>query len=279
MADYDERYSDAYVIDAVSGQRTLVGKKNHGAMTWSPSGKYLLTFDGKDWWSVAVPGGKKTNLTGPLPVKFFNEDADTPSTPAAYGSAGWTKDGKSVLLYDRYDIWRVAPDGSGAKNITAGYGRAHDLRLRYVRTEVENPRERWIDPARPLLLQAENLKTYDTGFFRGSLAGGAPKQLVMGARALGVPVKAKDADVYLLTAQSFDEFPDLAVTDGSFKELRKVSDANPQKRDLLWGTAELVRFKNADGVPLTGALYKPENFDPKKKYPMLVYIYERCRRT
>ena len=274
-ADYDERYSDAYVIDAVSGQRTLVGKKNRGAMTWSPGGKYLLTFDGKDWWSVATPEGKKTNLTGPLPVKFFNEDADTPSTPGAYGSAGWTKDGKSVLLYDRFDVWRVSPNGSGAKNITAGYGRAHDLRLRYMRTEVENPRERWIDPARPLLLQAESLKTYDTGFFRGSLGGGAPAQLVLEARALGVPVKAKDADVYLLTAQSFDEFPDLAVTDGSFKELRRVSDANPQKRDLLWGTAELVRFKNTDGVPLTGALHKPENFDPQKKYPMLVYIYER----
>ena len=65
------------------------------------------------------------------------------------------------------------------------------------------------------------------------------------------------------------------TTDGTFKELRKVSDANPQKANLLWGTSELVQFKNADGVPLTGALYKPENFDPTKKYPMMVYIYER----
>ena len=89
------------------------------------------------------------------------------------------------------------------------------------------------------------------------------------------PVKAKDADVYLLTAQTFNEFPDLVTTDGSFKELRKVSDANPQKANLLWGTSEVVQFKNADGVPLTGALYKPENFDPTKKYPMMVYIYER----
>jgi dipeptidyl aminopeptidase/acylaminoacyl peptidase len=88
------------------------------------------------------------------------------------------------------------------------------------------------------------------------------------------PVKARDADVYLLTAD-FSEFPDLITTDGSFKELRKVSDANPQKANLLWGTSEVVQYKNADGVPLTGALYKPANFDPAKKYPMMVYIYER----
>jgi dipeptidyl aminopeptidase/acylaminoacyl peptidase len=275
LADYDEHYADAYLIDAATGARKLVAGKQRGAMTWSPSGRYLLTFDGKDWSTVSVPDGKKVNLTAGLAVKFFNEDTDTPSTPAPYGNAGWTKDGKSVLIYDRFDVWRVAPDGSGAKNITEGYGRAHDLRFRYVRTEREEPGEHWIDNTKPLMLQAENQKTFETGLFRGSLNGGEPKLLVMSAKTLSTPVKAKDADVYLFTAQSFNEFPDLVTTNGSFKELRKVSEANPQKANLLWGTSEIVHFKNADGIPLTAALYKPENFDPQKKYPMLVYIYER----
>ncbi len=275
LADFDEHYADAYLIDAATGARTLLAKKQRGSMTWSPSGRYLLYFDGKDWNTVSVPDGKKTNLTATLGTKFFNEDTDTPSTPGPYGNAGWTKDGKSLLIYDRYDIWRVSPDGTGAKNITAGYGRAHDLRLRYVRTEADNPRERWIDGTKPVMLQAENLKTFETGFFRATLDGGQPKQLVLSPKFMTPPVKAKDADVYLLTAQTFSEFPDLVITDGTFKELRKVSDANPQKANLLWGTSEVVQFKNADGVPLTGALYKPANFDPTKKYPMMVYIYER----
>ena len=275
IADYDERYSDAYIVDATTGARTLVATKQRGAMTWSPSGRYLLYFDGRDWFTMSVPDGKKVNLTASLGVKFFNEDTDTPSTPGPYGNAGWTKDGKSILIYDRYDIWRVSPDGSGAKNMTAGYGAAHDLRLRYIRTEAENPRERWIDGAKPVMLSAENLKTFDTGLFRASLDGGAPKQLTMMSKALSAPVKAKDADVYMLTEQTFSEFPDLLITDGSFKELRKISNANPQMANLLWGSSEVVPFKNADGVALTAALYKPENFDPKKKYPMMVYIYEK----
>jgi dipeptidyl aminopeptidase/acylaminoacyl peptidase len=273
-ADYDERYSDAYVIDGATGARKLVAKKQRGQLMWSPDGRFLLGFDGKDWNSYSVDG-KTANLTAALPVKFANEEHDSPGSAPAYGSAGWTKDGKWVLLYDRHDIWRVAPDGAGAKNITAGYGRAHDVRLRYIRTEADNPRDRWIDPAKPLLLQAENLKTWESGFFRGSLEGGEPKQLVMAAKNFSAPVKAKDADVYLLTGQTFNEFPDLLVTDGTFKEMRKVSNANPQKAQLRWGTAELVPFKNADGVALSAALYKPENFDSSKKYPMMVYIYER----
>jgi dipeptidyl aminopeptidase/acylaminoacyl peptidase len=267
--------SDLYVVDAATGTRKLVSKKNHGAATWSPNGRYILSFDGKDWSTISVPDGKTVNLTAALPVKFWNEEDDHPATPPAYGTAGWTKDGKSVLLYDHYDIWRVSPDGTGAKNITAGYGRAHDLRFRYIRTEADNPRERWIDPTKPVMLTAENLKTFDSGFFRASLDGGEPKQLLMAAKAFSAPVKAKDADVYLFTEQTFNEFPDLVTTNGTFKELRKVSDVNPQKANLLWGTSEVVQFKNADGVPLTATLYKPENFDPHKKYPMMVYIYEK----
>ena len=275
QADYDERFSDAYIVDATTGVRKLVSKKNHGAESWSPSGRYLLSFDGKDWNTISVPDGKTVNLTASLPVKFWNEDDDHPATPGAYGTAGWTKDGQSVLLYDHYDIWRISPDGTGAKNVTAGYGRAHDLRFRYIRTEADNPRERWIDQSKPVMLQAENQKTFESGFFRASPDGGEPKQLLMANKAFSAPVKAKDADVYLLTEQTFNEFPDLVTTNGTFKELRKVSDVNPQKSKLLWGTSEVIQFKNADGVPLTASLYKPENFDPHKKYPMMVYIYEK----
>jgi dipeptidyl aminopeptidase/acylaminoacyl peptidase len=275
LRDWDETYSDLYLLNAVTGARTQVAKRQRGSMSWSPAGRYLLAFDGKDWSSISVPDGKKVNLTATLGPRFFNEETDTPGTPGSYGSAGWTRDGKAVLLYDKYDIWRVAPDGSGARNITAGYGRSHDIRLRYIRTEAENPRERWIDPAKPLMLQGENLKTWETGFFRVPLEGGEPKQLLMAARYFSPPVKAKDADVYLLTAQTFNEFPDLLTTDGTFRELRKVSDANPRKAQLLWGAAEVMPFRNTDGVALTAALYKPENFDPQKKYPMLVYIYEK----
>jgi len=272
--DYDEHYSDTYLIDTATGTRKLLAKKHTGQVSFSPNGHYMLMFDGKDWSTVSVPDGKISNLTAKLPVKFFNEETDTPSLPNSYGAAGWTKDGTAVLLYDHYDIWQVSPDGSAAKNITAGYGRAHDLQFRYVRAD-NDLRERWIDSSKPLLMHAANLTTRDTGFFRGAFDGSAPKQLIMEAKDLAMPVKAKDADVYLLTEQTFNQFPDLVTTDGAFKELRKVSDANPQKAQLLWGTSEVAHFKNADGVPLSGALYKPENFDPKKKYPMMVYIYEK----
>jgi hypothetical protein len=76
------------------------------------------------------------------------------------------KDGKHVLLYDRYDIWRVAPDGTGAKNISAGHGRQHNLRLHHLPVR-DDAHQRWMDPAQPLLIFGENLKTRESGFFWG----------------------------------------------------------------------------------------------------------------
>jgi dipeptidyl aminopeptidase/acylaminoacyl peptidase len=93
-------------------------------------------------------------------------------------------------------------------------------------------------------------------------------------KLVGGFVKAKDAETVVFTQQRFEEFPNLWATDMSFASPRKISDANPQQAQYTWGRSELVDYVNADGVPLRAILTKPENFDPSKKYPMMVYIYE-----
>ncbi len=270
--DDDANSSDVYLVNTEDGSRKLLSKKLRGGLSWSPNGKYALFYDGKDWNTISIPDGKITNLTAKLEVKFFNEEHDSPSTPPSYGNAGWTSDEKFVLLYDRYDIWQVAPDGSQAKNLTDGVGRKDKIEFRYIRLDTQ---ERSIDPAKPLLLKAENEWTRDSGFYRDRVNGGMPEKLVMAAKAFTNPAKAKSADVYLLSASTFTEFPDLLVTNQNFSELKKITDLGKQQEPFLWGSAELVRFKNADGVALSGMLVKPANFDASKKYPMVVYIYER----
>ena len=275
MEEYDTRYKDSYLVNTTDGSRKLIFKKHAGTIGWSPDGRHALLFDGHDWNSVSVPGGQIVNLTSNLGVRFWNEDHDTPGHPAPFGPANWTKDGKWVLVTDHFDVWQIAPNGSFARNLTAGYGRENHLMFRYVRLE-SNPRDKGIDPSKPILLRAENYDTHDTGFYSTAIGSSEPpSKLIYAAKNFTVPAKAKDADVLVLTESTFSEFPDLQITDMSFRELRKVSDANPQKDQFLWGTAELVHFRNADGVPLTATLYKPENFDAQKKYPMIVYIYER----
>lgn len=272
----DANYADVYLVDTTDGSRRSLLRKHTGTVSWSPNGRWALYYRDRNWYSVSVPDGAVRNLTASLGVGFWQELYDWPSAAPSYGQGGWTRDDKYVLLNDRYDVWQVAADGSGAKNLTDGVGRQNKVILRHVRLDPSEPGEEpGIDPAKPLLFSAVSEVTRDEGFYRDRIDGGLPERLLIAAKAFGNPVKAKNADVVMLTQSAFNEFPDLMITTPEFKDLKKVTNANPQKRDLVWGTAELIRYKNLDGVPLSGILMKPEGFDPAKKYPMIVYIYER----
>jgi dipeptidyl aminopeptidase/acylaminoacyl peptidase len=287
MVDYDGNYNDVYIVDASTGNRKLALKQFRGAVgggggrggvtggvQMAPDGKHAVAFNDKQWWSLDLPDGKTTNLTAQIGVAFHNEDNDSPEEPNAYGMGGWTKDSKWALVYDRYDVWAVSPDGQAPRKLTEG--RKSELQFRVVRLEADSDEEeRGIDPAKPLLLRAENIETRETGFYSLANLNAQPRKLIMGAKNYRTLGKAKDADVIMLTATTFHDQPDIQVTDSSFRTLKKVTDANPQQAGILFGTSELIHYRNADGVLLEAALYKPENFDPSKKYPMIVYLYER----
>ncbi len=242
----------------------------------SPIGQYMLAFDGKDWFSISVSDGKRANLTAKLGVKFLDEEDDHPGNPPPAAQPLWTTDGKFVLVGDRYDIWKLAVDGSSAENLTK-IGRQLQIRFKVIPVQIQDNPEpfRGVDLTEPQLLAAENLHTRDTGFYRLDPKAKEPKLLIMGARRYGQPRKANNADVYLLTVQTFSQYPDYYITTPDFDELKRVTDINPKVKEFNWGKAELVHYKSTDGTPLTGVLVKPENFDPAKKYPLVVYIYER----
>ena len=212
------------------------------------------------------------NLTEKLPVKFQQEN-NTPDLPGPYGTGGWTANDATLLLYDQFDVWEIKPDGSGARMITAGEGRKQHLSFRY---RALDPDETTVPTNKPLLLAATNDDTRATGFYRAAFTGtAAPEKIVMLDKAFGPVTKADKADTVVFTLSRFEEFPNLWVSsDTSFKDMQKVSDANPQQSEYVWGKSELIEYINADGKKLRAILTKPDNFDPSKKYPLMVYIYE-----
>jgi dipeptidyl aminopeptidase/acylaminoacyl peptidase len=281
--DYDANYADLYLVDGTTGARKLALKEVRSGgrldVHWSPSGRFAAVYWQKQWYAIDANDGSVRNLTEKLPVAFCDEQNDVPEMPPAYGLGGWTMDG-AALLYDRYDVWRVPGDGSAAVNLTAGVGRAQKIQFRVVRTDLtgdEDERDLGLDPGKPLTLRGESEETRATGFFHAPafFNGAAPQKLLWSDEAWRYVARAKDAEVFLVTASRFDEYPDLQATGPDFHAPKKISSGAEQMKPFTWGSAELIRFENADGVPLQATLFKPAGFDPKKKYPLMVYIYER----
>ena len=267
--------NDVYHVDPATGSRKLVAKKITGQAQLSPGGKFVVYFDQEHWHTYNVATGKVTNITASaVDVNFDQETWSTPGDPGAWGIAGWTKDDRSVLINDRFDVWDVDPTGAKVPVVlTDSLGRRENMTLRLTDLGRDED-ERFVDTTQPIWLSAFDEDTKASGFYRTRLdARRAPEKVVMGDVRYGAPSKAKNAETYLVTRGTFVDFPNLHVGP-SLTSLTQVSDANPWQKDYNWGTVELVTWTSMDGVPRQGLLYKPENFDASKKYPMIAYFYE-----
>ncbi len=285
----DLRY-DVFLVDAKTGKWSLVKQRmmstggdapgpsrsvSSSDIQYSPNGAYVLMWDKNRWVSYNAATGKSVDLTSAIPgVQFDNETDDHPAAANPWGVAGWTIGEKRVLVNDRWDVWAIDPTGAERpRNVTGGVGRAKHIVFRVTR--VGDRDETFINPSKPLLLSATNDDTKESGIWTATLSEAkGPQPVIMMPKRFTLLAKARDADQYLATEQTFTESPDL-WTGPSLISLTRISDANPQQKNYAWGTAELVSFKNSKGVPLKGILYKPDGFDPRKKYPLIVYIYEK----
>ncbi len=269
-------YRDQYLVDVTTGERQIVEEMSQGTGSISPEERFMTWYEPADsaWYARELETGQVRNLSDAIGHPVYNEEHDRPMPAGSYGSAGWLDDDEGFLIYDRYDLWAVDPAGQAEPYVvTRGEGRAQMIRFRLIGLD-------WDEPAFPrdhtVLLSAFHDWEKDAGFYRTTLDGeGSPERLLMESRSFSTPTRAEDADRLLFSQETFQEFPDLWVSDMEFEGRTRVSEANPQQADYRWGTTELVEWTSTDGDRLQGVLMKPDDFDPSREYPMVVYFYER----
>jgi dipeptidyl aminopeptidase/acylaminoacyl peptidase len=258
------------LIEHATGKVTPVAEKLRNTGELSPDGRFVLYWKAPHWFLFAVESGTTRNLTENIPVRFDEEDHDAPVEAPPYGFGGWTHPGGRVLLYDRYDIWSV-PTGSGAPLNVTRDGRKNRLSFRLVKTDS---RFETIAENAPQLLTAVSEKQKSQGLFEVVLSKpGAISRLNEPAKWSFV-AKSKKSDEWLLTRQTYSEYPDLRLLDKTFRKQTKLSDFDAQTKAFAWGNAQLMRWKSTDGRDLDGVLILPDSYKPGQKLPVLVYFYE-----
>ncbi len=273
--------NDVYIVNPENGTTKLVHKDLKGAaLQPSYSGKYLLFYDERKqhYFIYNANNWQLYPVATDIQTKLYDEENDVPDDANAYGVVKWMEGDHHVLIYDRYDIWKVDAEGK-AKSVRLTDGRKDRIRLYYVNTDAE---ERFIKNDQQLLLRLFDEKDKTGGLALLNLGGQVSfTVLFKEPKSLGFsPVlKAKDASVLCYTRESYTESPNLYVQPMATVVARKLSDINPQQSGYNWGTAELFKWKSYTGKETEGILYKPEDFDPHKKYPMIVYFYERNNNT
>ncbi len=271
--------SDIYAIDPETGKSEMISRDFKGnVLLPSYSGKYLLFYDErKPGYFVYNSSTKKTYpVAKDIKNSLRDEENDVPDDPNAYGVVKWMENDKYVLIYDRYDLWQVDPEGN-EKSVSLTHGRKDKLVFRYVTTDME---EKFIKTGQKMLLRIFDEKDKSSGLALLNLGmSNAVSIFFKEPVNMGFAIqKAKDADVLVYTKETFAKSTDIYVHPLQSSAVQ-LSHTNPQQSGYNWGTAELFKWKAYTGKETEGILYKPEDFDTKKKYPMIVYFYERANST
>lgn len=274
------------VLDSL---KQLLGR----TMFYSPEGKYIIYALENNYWSLNVETGNVINLTGLTGRSWTSlEDGDYDVMKVRAKIVGWGRNEDYVYIKDEFDIWRFSLDAKEKpKNITNGLGRRNRISFEVINQGFVAGTP-YILSNEPIIFSAFNTETKQNGFYQKNSfkESGDPELLTMDDAMYWIPMfpvsyaglvnssdfppkKAKKSNIYLVAKSTSKSSTNLYVT-SDFRNFRQVSFNYPEK-EYNWVTTELVRWRNKDGQDLKGILYKPENFDSTKKYPVIFYYYRK----
>jgi dipeptidyl aminopeptidase/acylaminoacyl peptidase len=267
------RFQDIYVVDLATGARRLALEKCRYFYGPLYDGTRLLYYQDKHFHTYDMATGRSVNITKDVPASFVNEDDDHNVVDPPDYPVGSALDGLNVLLSDGWDIWSVPAAGGGkGVNLTAN---GYRDKIRYRRLRID-PEEKAIDLGRPQYVSAYGEWTKKAGLARIEKGKPAPAMLLWDDAGFGGLAKAKKAEVYVYTRDTFKDYPDYYVTDALLRDGRRITEANPQQKDFLWSSGRmLIDYTSAKGDKLQAALFLPPNYEKGKSYPTLVYYYEK----
>lgn len=258
-----------YKVSTVTGERVNI---DAAVYMMSPNGTYISHHTSSQ---ELIMEDLKSNIQLNI-SQLIKSSAQTVQIEA------WLPADSGVIVFDGSDLWKVNLKKSGdILNITSEYGIREGLVFHIPYYLLKNQTLSKI--GNELVLSAFNSNTKQEGFYLVNLSGLSTPQLLSWGSYQYMPlwsnvtmdqergIKKKKAYIFLRSNAS--ESPNCVITT-DFKKFEAISSIHPEK-NYNWLNTELISFKTCNGWPSRAILYKPENFNPNKKYPIVFYYYDQ----
>lgn len=277
-----QNYTDLYIVNLKNGDKKLFKEKFYvpsfsSMPNASPDGKkFVYGLDGH-YYVYDIEKDKELNITKAIPTSFINTEDDHNITKPLTPVLGWSSDNKYILIGDLWDIWQVNADGSGAINLTQN-GAAEKVKYQY-RINVY-PDDKGVDMQKPQFFNVYGEWTKKSGVVRldpakkGLKPG--PVRLLWDDVAFGSFNKLEGKEIYYYSKENFNNAPEYFITDKTFSEPKQVTENTPDRDKYTFSTGtRLVNYVTDKGDSLQGVIYLPAGYVEGKKYPTIVYYYEK----
>jgi dipeptidyl aminopeptidase/acylaminoacyl peptidase len=262
------------VVDIVSGSFSQVTPATLHAYEfgWSPDSKHLVFVaanpPGENNWWVAqlytedIAGGQPESILDPAKVSGSLHGLQI-AVPR------WSPDGSQIafiggLMSDQGstggDIYLIPSTGGEPKNVTLG--RASSVAfIGWVGPQVIGIAEH--------VAGSSHLAALDLNTGKDLPQVNATFPETVGAGGLAMSVSLSKVQTLTLIRSSFEEAPE--VWAGPFNAMKQITHLNDGMKPA-WGKTENIEWTN-DGFKVQGWLLYPANYDPAKKYPMVVSVH------
>lgn len=267
------RYRDIYVVNLKSGKRLMAIKGCRWYFGASHEGTHFLYYKDGHFYTYDMVNNRSHNITRQVPTSFVNQESDVNVKKPPVRPFGWIKGGKSVLLYDNWDVWRVPVHGGKGINLTVK-GKKEQIRFR--QRFILDPEEKGINLSDAVYFFAYGEWTKKSGIARIDKGKPGVRMLLWDDAHFSQLKKAKKSNTYFYTRQTYKDYPDVYVTDAMLRNGRRITHANTQQKEFLWSSGvRLIDYTSDQGKKLQAALFLPANYQEGKRYPTIVYIYEK----
>jgi hypothetical protein len=271
---------DLFVINTLTGKKQLIQKGLKSSLiTPSYDGSLVVFYDeiAKQFKSYNTSTMQSKQIAKDIQYPLYDEDNDVPDEPGAYGIAMWMDNHKSFILYDRYDLWLVDATGLNASQLLTK-GRSSKLEYRFVNIDKD---KKVIGFKDQILLRVYNEVNKKEGIAILDLANKALFTITEQPMHFTTIVGTNKSNQLIIMQE--DEKNAANIFPYTFTKEKQspiaLTSINPQQANYNWMQSQLIKWKSYTGRTAEGIVYLPEDFDAKKKYPMIVYFYERNNQT
>lgn len=268
-----------YFIKNIStgAEKLLLEKQSHdpNQLCFSPYSNSMVYYRERHWWLYNPDSDVTICLTKVIDTQW-NNSSEVPHQFRVYGIAAWTKDRKSILIYDKYDLWKVFLNGSGCERITAGREKQIEYRINKTQQNIfkskHNISQQIVDLQQDVLLEAENQSDWSTGYGVYNVREGFSMIEYQPAYLSDIQMDSNGSIVYKM--ETFTNPPRLMFWDIKNGKSEVLYQSNKPYRQYEKRKVELIRYSDSQGNPLKAALFYPDNYDGNQQYPMIVSIYD-----
>jgi len=266
---------DVYRIHLPTGEKRLIKAAQGFGGALSPKGRFYSYFDAtsKNHFLVDLEKNSETCVTCEVKNVTWHEDINgQPMLEGPIRDLQYVAGEDNFIVTSEFDIWNYSLETKKLTCLTENEGALNGIRLSLTKWESDSV---YVD-LNDCYIRGLNTKTKASHIFSFQNHNGHLdfREVYHTDYSITSLLKSKNNKQIMLRKMSVSQYPEISLMDSSFSDEKIISNTNPQQIDYNWATVELVKWKGYDGTSLEGLVYKPEDFDSTKKYPLLIYYYE-----